>query len=521
MGFTNDEHQKEWYTVLDNKGLYKICIAAPRNHSKTTAFSVNYPLKEVAENPNVRILLVSAAESQSQSFLREITNHIERNETLHELVGNLKPENPDRWTSKEIIVNRTNLNVKDPTISTVGVGGTILSKRADIIVCDDILNPENTKTVEQRRKLRDWFYDVLLPVLEEGGRIIFVGTVWHPEDLLHEILGDPSWDFRKLYRAVIEEPTNEDMWKEWYSIRIEGTPESAQLAKEFLERNYDRMNEGVKLLWPGKFTYASLYVRKRANSVSFEKSYQNNIVSREDQKFKEPWLDAAKSRGVNLRLIKELSVDQRKEFKILTTGIDLASSEKTQGDDIVFLTIGVRRLDEMVQLLNIERGKFSPEETRQMGVDHNSNFRPDKMLVENNGYQNAMKRDMAGENLPVEGFTTTGEKFDPFVGVESMALLFENDRFILPYDKLDPTTIALIDQLVDELRKFPAGHTGDSAMALWFACTAMRSMVPAGQSGFLSLIQQDLQDAAVKANEDKTPEPQNLNAWQQMAQAQR
>jgi hypothetical protein len=131
--FDNADHQREWYEVLGNDALKKIALAAPRGHSTTTAFSVNYPLWEIARNHNIRILMVSNTESQSQGFLREIMGRIERDEEYRLFAGDLKLDKPDKWTEREIIVARDHLSLQDPTITTVGMGGTILSKRADII----------------------------------------------------------------------------------------------------------------------------------------------------------------------------------------------------------------------------------------------------------------------------------------------------------------------------------------------------------------------------------------------------
>jgi len=513
LGFDNAEHQREWYDVLDNKALRKIALAAPRGHTKTTCFSVNYPLSRIDEDHNVRLLLVSNAAPQSEGFLREIVANIERNQAYVDYAGQLKPQKPEKWTNREIIVDRSKYDMKDPTISTVGVGGTILSKRADEIICDDLLNPENTKTQEQRAKIKEWFFQVLLPVLAPGGRVIFVGTVWQNNDLLSEILEDPMWDYRKKFKAVIDEPAHPELWEEWYAKRFAGTPESQAAAAAFLRENDAAMHEGVHVLWPKVFPYEVLYPLKRANRVAFEKAYQNNIVSREDQKFKEEWLERAKERGANLRLVHTLSQDQRKEFKIVTAGNDLAAGEKEQDDDNALLTLGLRRLDDMVQVLSLDRGKFSPAEWRKTMVERFDGLAHDRIIVESNGYQIAIKRDLADKNLPVVAFNTGGEKLDPYIGVESLAILFENDRVILPYDKSDPTTIALIDQLVDELRQFPIGHTGDSAMALWFAYTAMRDLSAAsGTSGFLQMIAGDV--ARIK---DGTTPNNNLATWKAMA----
>lgn len=494
LGFTNADHHREWYGVLSDKSLVQIALAAPRGHTKTTCVSVNYSLGEIAENPNVRILLVSNSATQSQSFLREIVGRIERDENYIEYAGNLKPDVPDKWSTQEIIINRDRYDLKDPTISTVGAGGTILSRRADIIICDDLLNFENTRTLDQRTKLKEWFYQVLLPVLVPGGRLIIVGTVWHKQDLLVELLNDPMFDYRKKFQAVIQEPTNKNLWNDWYSIRLIGTEDAKIRAEQFFQDNYDAMHEGVKVLWEKGFPYKKLYTLDRSNHMAFEKMYQNNILNREDQKFKDEWLERAKERGKNYRLVRSLSPDQRKEFKAITTGIDLAISEEAQADDNVLLSLGQRRLDDMILLLSLQRGHYSPAEFRKMIADESVNLKPDRMLVETNGYQLAIKRDLAQYNLPLVAYNTGKEKFDPFIGVEGMAILFENDRIILPYDKSDPYTVEMIDKLVDELRLFPAGHTGDSAMALWFANTALRDImsVTGDSAGFLQMIANDV-----------------------------
>lgn len=427
--------------------------------------------------------------------------------------GQIKPDEPEKWTDREIIVERPNLNLKDPTLSTVGVGGTILSKRADIIICDDILNPENTRTPAQRQKLKEWFYQVLMPVLVPGGRLLFVGTVWNPQDLLTELLKDPSFDYRKRFKAVLEEPTHDELWKQWYSIRLQGTETSKAEADAFMEANKEKMNEGIQVLWPEMFPYRILYPIKRSNSAAFEKMYQNNIISREDQKFKEEWLERAKERGSNYRLVRSLDPDARKSFVAVTAGIDLAASENEQGDDNVNLHLGLRKTDDMVMVLSIDRGKFTPAVWRSTVAERHDHMRPDRMVVETNGYQAAMKRDLADKNLPIVAFHTGGEKLDPYIGVESLAIMFENDRIILPYDKSDPYTIALIDQLVDELRLFPGGHTGDSVMAFWFAYTALRDLTAGRRSGFMSIVNEDIKAGKT----EELAKPPGLSGWVNLA----
>ena len=517
LGFNNAAHQREWYETLDDESYHFIGVAAPRGHTKSTCFSVNYPLQRIKKKPNVRMLLVSNAAPQAEGFLREIVNRIERDQSYVDYAGQLKPRQPEKWTNREIIIERTNLSMKDPTISTVGYGGTVLARRVDEIICDDLLSPENTRTVEARAKLRAFFYEVLLPILVPGGRVIFVGTVWHPQDLLLEILGDPTWDYRKKFQAIIKEPDKLEMWDEWYGMRMEGTRESKRRADGFLVEHKEEMHKGIKVLWPEMFSYEFLYTKRRSSRTAFEKAYQNNIVSREDQKFKEEWLARALDRGANYRLINTLTIDQRKEIKAMGGGIDLAAGENESADDNAMVTLGQRRLDDMIQLLSLDRGKFSPKEWRSVIAERSKDLRHDRILVESNAYQVAIKRDLEDENIPIVGYNTGGEKFDPYIGVESLAILFENDRIILPYDKSDPDTIAKIDQLVDELRAFPVGHTGDSAMAFWFAHTALRDLMKGSTGGgFLEMVQKDMEKI-----KDGQTQPPGLPGFVAMARNQR
>lgn len=225
LGFKNNWHHNLWYDILDNKvvqnddtGLLewnctpkhnkKIMILAPRSHSKSTVFTVNYPLKEIVSNPNVRIVIVSNTAENAEAFLREIKAHIEREDNTKpvdfvSVHGVLVPRFQEKWTDKAIIVQRSDLRLKDPTVSAVGSGGSILSRRADIIICDDILNPENTRTPEQRAKVKSWFHEVLMPVLVPTGRLIVVGTLWHDQDLYSELMEDEDFDVRIRMQAIV------------------------------------------------------------------------------------------------------------------------------------------------------------------------------------------------------------------------------------------------------------------------------------------------------------------------------
>lgn len=471
LGFENNWHHREWYNILSNPLYKKIITLAPRNHAKSTVFSCIYPLWEVARNPNVRILIVSNTASQSEQFLRQTTTIIESNPIFREVIGDLVPPMPDKWSSRAIIVERNTVE-RDPTIATLGAGGAILSRRADIIICDDILNKENTATVEQRRKLRDWFDQILLPVLEPNGKIIVVGTAFNLDDLYHDLLKDPTYDFKRKYQAIIKEADDQEKWMEYKRLLVQ---ENKEQANTFYFANKAEMDVGAEVLWNARMDYKLLFDMRISNGVrAFNLMYQNKAISSDTAIFQEEWIEKCKNE--KYRLIDHFD-QARYPLGIFTivSGVDLAVSEKALADYTVITTIG--KSENKYVVLNRVKGHFSPSNIRRNIETEYNRFKPSVMLVEDNAFQASLKKDMQDfTTVPVKGFTTSGEKYDEFIGVNSLAVTIENGQWILPADPTDPKSKDFYQEIKEEMMSFPSGHTGDTLMSLWFAFTAMRSI---------------------------------------------
>jgi hypothetical protein len=480
LGFTNADHQREWCDTLGNFSYRKLVVAAPRGHSKTTVFSINYPLWRIAQDPNVRILLVSNADTQSQSFLREIKGRIERDQMYVDFAGQLKPQNPEKWNDKEIILKRSRTDLKDPTISTVSVEGTILSKRADEIICDDLLNFENTRTPEQRQKIHDWMALVLLPVLEPGGRLIVAGTIWQVDDLMEELLKDPTFDYRKKYKAIIKEPDHPELWQEWCDFLNEERDDRKIRAQIFRDEHREEMDEGIEVLWPARRSYEDLYMIRYSDPFAFARAYQNDPASRPNQKIKEAWISEALQKGASLKL---QDLPHSEYVDISTMGLDLAISQAKTADDTCLLTLDMLRFDwgefkaGTFIVRQIKRGKFTPKETRDLVTVDYYTQQPTGIRVETVAYQEAMQRDLEDRHIPIRGHRTGSEKHDSEVGVNSIAILLEQGKLILPSDPHDARTRDLVGKLAFEMRSWPEEHTGDSLMALWFAYLEMRDIL--------------------------------------------
>jgi hypothetical protein len=500
LGLENADFHNELDAILSNYNYRDIVIAISRGHGKSTHLSVAYPLWEIAKNHNIRILLISSTSGIATSFLTQILNHIELNDKYREWARWCDPEGngvvpkkrqfvskEEKWAKEAITIERDDLNLKDPTIHAVGLFGSILSKRADIIILDDVVNQKNSETEDQRQKIKDWIYTTVRPVLARGGRFICLGNTWHQDDLMANLLKDPQIHYRRRMPAIISESTNIDLWNEYANIYLRediDIIEKKRVANLFYIENKEKMEEGVKVLWPEwhdpvyPSKYAELYLERIRNPYSFARMYQCDPSKRPDQKIKDEWIEHALERGKNLRL-----QDAPREglvMKDTTGGLDLAISEKQKSDDNVFLTldqvfIGNSEFQPGDYIIrNIDRGKFTPKSLKELVKIKYEMIGHSEIRVENVAYQDAMRRDLADESIPVKGHHTGGEKNDPVIGINSIAILLEQGKFVLPYDRTDSRTINLISQLVNEMRNWPEGHTGDSLMALWFAFLAMR-----------------------------------------------
>ena len=418
----NEKFHDELDNIISNPLYKKIVITYPRGHGKSTHLSVAFPLWLMAKNHNIRILLVSASESVARAFISEIIGHIEKDEEYQAFAKYIDPKHigvvpkmknyaksKENWSGNSIVIQRDNLNLKDPSLNAIGLMGSILSKRADVVIGDDIVNQENSATEDQRRKVIDWIDTTVRPILNpETGIFVYLGNTWHQDDLVSRLLNNPQYDFRQRKKAIIHDSNNLDLWDIWSGIRTDGnlTPEEKlKQSEDFYALNKEKMDDGIEILWPAKFNYKWLYLERMNNAYAFARMYQCDPSDRPDQKFKDSWIEECCRKGAKMKL--QLEKREGYEMYLTTEGLDLAISEKDSADDTVFLTIDKVKYSSNPEIKagdiiirNIIRGKFTPNFVKEMVKEHYEVLQPDGIRVETVGYQEAMKRDLDDMGVP-------------------------------------------------------------------------------------------------------------------------
>jgi phage terminase large subunit-like protein len=199
-----------------------------RGAGKSTTCTITKAVHLLLKNPNLRILIASKTAQNAEGFLKEVKGHFESNEKLTEIFGQYyDARKVNKWDSREIEVLPRKSTAKEASITCVGVDGTIVSKHYDIILSDDLVDEENSRTQYMRDKTRNWYYQTLDPTLEppdpsvpHRGEHHHLGTRYHYGDLYGHLIANELDVHHQIIPALDEHgrsPWPEKYPAEWFA----------------------------------------------------------------------------------------------------------------------------------------------------------------------------------------------------------------------------------------------------------------------------------------------------------------
>lgn len=436
----NAPFHREWHEAL--RSHENVVLMASVEHAKTQQIGVGATLHALGSDPSMRIAIVANSGAQAGKVMGSIRRHIEENEYVREVFPHLRPSQRegDPWHNSAIVVQRPTIS-KDPSVQAVGVQGRVLGSRLDLIVVDDVLDFETTRTPEGLTKTIQWFDSTILSRLTAGGRVWAIGTPWHPEDLLHELARRPGW-FAARYGAVLNPEAPPEEWQPRW-------PE--QFSRQRLKSIHDGMT-----------------------SLNFARSYLCNARSDESARFQQAWIDAALRLGRGRGLYRRTPVLPSGVEAPCFTGVDLSIGKKSDSDLTAIVTVAVEGGKRL--LCDVQAGRWqAPEVLTRLKATYDRFH--SIVLVEDNGGQAFLAQWAQQLGIPVRPYTTTAQrKYSEHHGVESMAVELRAGQWIFPSgaqgEDVDPEVRALIREM---LFYSPTAHTGDRLMALWLAREAIRN----------------------------------------------
>jgi hypothetical protein len=190
------DHHRVWLKLLCDERIKKLLIIAPPESAKTTWAISAYLGCRIGIFPEQSVIIGSAsggvAEKRSLS-LRTMVEH----EAWRETFPAVRRAEGMKWDPLEWSLapeGKPFSGRLHPTVAAYGTGGAITGSRADLVLADDLLDFENSRTAHQRDLVEQWLHNSLLSRRKSRtGRAIVIGTAWHPGDIYAKARREGGW----------------------------------------------------------------------------------------------------------------------------------------------------------------------------------------------------------------------------------------------------------------------------------------------------------------------------------------
>lgn len=310
QGFVPAKHHKliiEHLEAVERGDIKNLLIVTPPGAAKSTYSSILFPAWFLGRNPNRLVLAASNTLELAERFGRKVRQLIAAPDFDNIFKAGLSTESAAaaRWETN-----------KGGEYFGVGVGGSVVGRRSDLLVLDDVVrSKEDVESETMRDKVWDWYNADILTRLKPDARQIFVNTRWHMDDLTGRILDRYGKDWSVLH------------------IEMENTREDDPLGRAIGER-----------LWPEWFT-EEMVERAKLDIVTWNALYQGNPVPDGGGEFKKSWVEYYDNPPPKNKLATMMLVDP-------------ATQVKKRSDYTAIWIIGIGG-DENYYVLDIVRDKLN------------------------------------------------------------------------------------------------------------------------------------------------------------------
>jgi len=308
----------EIFKILDDDSIQQAVIAAPRGFGKTTIDTISYPAKKILFREKKFIVPISCTATQAVMAGENLKRELMTNSVIKELFGPMKSES----FSKEQWITQNGIMVM-PRGAGQQVRGILFDRyRPDLIIGDDLEDPEEVKNDDLREKRKEWFFSDVCNSINRSSsewKIIVVGTVLHEDSLLVNLLEDPDW------HSVILSICDDDYNSNW---------------PDFIS------SENVRKLRDAH--------ERRGQLDLFYREYRNMAVASEDATFRQeyfkPYSETDKDFQDNLRNLENLVI------------VDPAKTVKLHSAESAVVGIGADRSGHKIHVRDVVAERLYPDQ---------------------------------------------------------------------------------------------------------------------------------------------------------------
>jgi predicted phage terminase large subunit-like protein len=323
-------------------------IELPRDHGKSVQMCIRL-LWELGRRPGLRIKIVCATEAVAAERGRFIRDAIASNPGVRSVFPHLQRGQP--WEAERFTVRRPS-SALGPSVACLGVGVRATGTRADLLVCDDIVDVTALRSRADRERVKTYFRENLVNLLEPEGRLWYIFTPWHTDDLSAEL--QRTGHYQHFRRAI--GPNLEPIWPEHWPI----------------DRLQDR--------------------RREIGAVAFARAYHLVSVPDGEVAIQPAWVQTWS--GAH-------------QYESIIAAVDPATGRRHDGDNTAVVVLG-RTTEGIVHCLDATARKVTAPDLLRWIESVDRQWQPDAILFESNGAFAAL-RDL------LTAHATFGGKLRPIV----------------------------------------------------------------------------------------------------------
>jgi phage terminase large subunit-like protein len=392
-----------------------------RGSGKSTLLTVAYCIFLLAKDRDLRILICSKTQGQAEAFLKEIKGHLEENEKLIDLFGPFyDPQKVNKWDNKEIEVLGKTRRTKEGSITCVGVGGMVVGKHYDVIISDDLVDEDNSRTKHMREQTKTWYYQTLDPCLEppeagvpHRGEHHRIGTRYHFDDLYGHLMANELKEHTQIVPALDERERSP--WPEKHPPRW------------FLEK------------------------KRKAGTVIFNAQFLCDTEAMKGEIFQ--WDD-----------FQTVDDDELPNNLRIFCGADLAISENEKADLFAMVAIGIDVKTARVYVLDYFEGHLRFGAQTEKILKWHKLHNPTRFGIETNAYQLAQYQQLKDRDPDVRVKKIKTDR-DKVARAWKLSAMFEDKRVFFRRG---------LDKLKDQLVLFPSYRYKDGFDAFDIAYRASK-----------------------------------------------
>jgi len=359
-----DFHRKGWKHV---EGRSRPAVQYPRSWGKSEIHGLAYCKQQILRSveatrlhqagkripkgwiPDISIAYISA--SKDAKNVRQVKNFLE-NLDIRTIWGDFKTSS-EKWTDAEFTVAQRIYGGPNATMIALSVGTNVTTGlHPDIVILDDIVTYETTKTPAARQNTKSWIASTLEGICKADTIVILLNTPYHPEDFVSTSEKYKEYSFYKVPAIrKLKDGTEVSNWEELWPLL------------------------GGKRAYDGKLVEGLVDRRKRMDRNqpgSFQAQYQ---------------LDASAVTGARINVGDIKGITRRnlpKGMRILQF-VDWAWTEKMRSDFSAIATVGLK--DGHFYLIRVRQERLNTEILKAMIRQEFDAYKPREIWAEITGLQ--------------------------------------------------------------------------------------------------------------------------------------